>query len=821
MGTLYFSISSVLKRSQSHFLALLFSTLLTFPLAAQVSESGTVKGKIITSDSLDAELVVVGLKGTNKGATTNTQGEFTIEQVPAGNYTLVVQIVGYETIETPVQVQAGETTKVDNIRLKEDSKTLHEVVVEGNRNKFAKRESDMVARLPLKNIENPQVYNTVSKELMQEQVVVNFDDALKNAPGVNKLWTSTGRASDGAGYFSMRGFSVQPSIINGVAGQTNGGIDPSNIEKIETIKGPSGTLFGSSLISFGGLINIVTKKPYETFGGQINYTAGSYDLNRITLDVNSPLNKEKTLLARVNTAYHYEGSWQDAGFKRSFFVAPSISYKVNNRLSFLVNTEIMNSEGTNPLSVFLNRDRKLIAKNPDELRLNFNRSYTSNDITMKNSTINIFGQINYKLSDTWTSQTNLSRSIRTSDGYYSYIMFRDNTPANDTVLTRFIQDQTATGKTTDIQQNFIGDFKIAGMRNRVVIGADLLQLQLHNNSTPYITFDKVSSVNELDPNYRQLTKQNLDARFAALPPGSIVKTGSNSYTYSAYVSNVLNVTQKLLVMASLRVDHFDTKGSTNYNTGITTGKYEQTAFSPKFGAVYQIVQDKVSVFGNYMNGFRNVAQPTQQAVGYSNTFKPQNANQIEGGVKLDVFSNKLNFTACYYHLTVNNILRTENVGQTVLATIQNGAQQSEGIELDLIANPIAGLNIIAGYSYNESTELQSSPTATEGRRPASAGPQQLLNAWISYSLTRGAAKGLGAGIGGNYASENKITNSNLLGEFTLPSYFVFNASVFYNAERYRIGLKLDNLTNQAYYTGWSTVERQMPRRFMASFTFKF
>lgn len=838
MGTLYFSISSLLKRRQSHILAFLISTLLSLPLLAQVSEHGAIKGKIITSDSLDAELVTVGLKGTNKGATTNTAGEFTIEKVPAGSYTLVVQIVGYETIETPVQVEAGETATVPNIQLKEDSKTLHEVVVEGNRNKFARRESDYVARLPITNLENPQVYNTVTKELMQEQVIVNFDDAIKNTPGVTKLWTSTGRGSDGAGYFSMRGFSVQPSLVNGIAGQTNGGIDPANIEKLESIKGPSGTLFGSSLISFGGLLNIVTKKPYETFGGEISYTAGTFDLNRITLDVNSPINKDKTLLVRLNSAYHYEGSFQDAGFQKKLFVAPSVTYKFNNRLSVNVTTEIMNSEGTNPLSVFLNRERALIRKTIDELDINWNKSFTSNDITIKNQTLNIFGQINYRINDQWTSQTNLSRSIRTSDGYYSYVMFQDKTAgtmvANDDTLNRLISDQTAVGKTTQAQQNFIGDFKIGKMRNRVVAGVDFLSLVLHNNSTPYVLFDRVNarsftpvsgSPDLSNTQYNKLNEEALAAKIAASTQTNS-KTGSETRTYSAYVSNVLNVTPKLLLMASLRFDHFVNMGSYNYANNTTTAntEYSQNALSPKLGVVYQIVKDQLSVFGNYMNGYRNVAPVTPVLPDeFPGTFKPQQANQLEGGVKLDAFKHRLSLTVCYYNLLVTNITRSESVTRNAInynVTVQNGSQQSEGFEVDLIASPIQGLNLIGGYAFNESKILQSAP-ATEGRRPTTAGGKHQANAWISYTLTQGKAKGLGAGFGGNYMSENIITNTLVTGEFALPAYIVANASVFYGTTKYRVAIKVDNLTNEAYYAGWSTIERQMPRRLMASFTFKF
>ncbi len=127
-------------------------------------------------------------------------------------------------------------------------------------------------------------------------------------------------------------------MINGLPGLTNGSLDPSNIDHIEVIKGPSSTLFGSSLISYGGLINTVTKKPYQTFGGEVSYQAGSYGLNRITADLNTPLNKEgeNEVLFRVNTAYHSENSFQDAGFRKSFFIAPTLSFKASDRLSFLV-----------------------------------------------------------------------------------------------------------------------------------------------------------------------------------------------------------------------------------------------------------------------------------------------------------------------------------------------------------------------------------------------------------------------------------------------------------------------------------------------------
>jgi iron complex outermembrane receptor protein len=237
-------------------LLLAFSTLCPGFLSARNNDlegNGAIKGTVTTTDGKPADQVTVRIKNTRKTTVTDENGVFLFSNVKPGTYTLQLTLVGYGSKEETITVTADNTVQTA-VSLSLSDVQLQEVVVNTGRSKFAKKESEYVARLPLKNLENPQVYNVVTKELLQEQVVVNFDDALKNTPGVNRLWSSTGRPNDGAGYFSMRGFSVQPTMINGIPGLTNGGIDPANVERIESIKGPSGTLFGSSFISFGGLL---------------------------------------------------------------------------------------------------------------------------------------------------------------------------------------------------------------------------------------------------------------------------------------------------------------------------------------------------------------------------------------------------------------------------------------------------------------------------------------------------------------------------------------------------------------------------------------
>lgn len=140
--------------------------------------------------------------------------------------------------------------------------------------------------------------------------------------------------------------------------------------------------------------------------------------------------------------------------------------------------------------------------------------------------------------------------------------------------------------------------------------------------------------------------------------------------------------------------------------------------------------------------------------------------------------------------------------------------------IDLTVNPIAGLSIIAGYSYNESVNKKTSPSV-DGRREISAGPRNLVNGWVSYTIQNGVAKGLGFGFGGNYASENAITNTAETGRFVIPAYTILNATAFYATGAFRFGLKVDNLTDKKYWKGWSTVEPQKLRQVIGNISFHF
>ncbi|MGN8070439.1 TonB-dependent receptor domain-containing protein [Mucilaginibacter sp. 22184] len=776
------------------FLTLCFSS----HVASAQTPTGSIKGIVKTGDNEPIGLATLLIKETNQRTMTSVNGRFNFKKVKPGTYTLVASYVGSTTKLQQITV-AENAEAVAEFILEDDSKNLQEVSVKGHKtNKFLKKETEDVARLPLKNLENPQVYSVVTSELMKEQVVTSYVDGFKNIPGTGvPLVYNNGRTT-----LLSRGFTTGNFIRNSVAGYNFNAIDPADIEKIEAIKGPTGTLFNSSLASFGGLFNRVTKQPFGTPRTEISYNTGSFDLNRLTADINTPLNQDKTLLFRVNTALHTEHSFQDAGYTRSFFVAPSITYIINDRLSVDVDAEIGNGSATSAYR--LAPDPKAKIYNIKDLGIDYKRSFANNNLDYQSRQIDLYALVNYKISDSWKSQTMFNKTFSTTKGYVTAMTIAD------TGIRRQVTKEDYPYYITNVQQNFIGDFKIGKFRNRIVTGFEYYS-QKSNFTNAVVNMPLINYKNP-GAAYNNYTPEKVSALINAQAPKVGDYVQNNQSSFAAYVSDVFNITDRLNAMASLRIDRFINKGAYTPADGKTTGNFNQTALSPKFGLVYQLVKDKVSLFGNYMNGFNNVT-----ATSFDNTpFKPQYANQWEGGVKVDVWDHKISSTVSYYDISVTNTTMDDPAHPGF--STQAGTQLSKGIEAELIANPFAGFNIVAGFAYNNSKITNAAAgTGIQGLRPAASGPARLANLWASYRITNGKMEGLGFGVGGNYGSSSYQTNTATF-KFTIPSYTTVDATAFYDQPKYRIGVKLDNLTNEKY---WSfRLAPQNPTRFTLNLTLK-
>lgn len=578
--------------------------------------------------------------------------------------------------------------------------------------------------------------------------------------------------------------------------------DPANLESIEVIKGPSGTLFGTTLISYGGLVNRVTKRAYEGQGGEVSLTGGAWGLGRLSADYNTPLDAAKRVLFRVNTAVHKEGSFKDYGVNKTIMFSPTVTYNVNDRLTINVEAEYFKSNRT---TSYINISGVDI-KNLNELNWDWKRSYASNDVTSKSEVLNLFGEVKYRISDKWSSQTLTSYSRTDNNANY---IFLDVTSKDS--LSRRVMNIPSIFNTQQIQQNFNGEFNIGRVRNRVLIGLDYTRLTTEDTRTVISNYDKGLNGNltgmlpvhvaKLDPIFKNQYETAL---------GNVSKVSANkrhTQTYSIYASDVINPIDRLDLIASVRFDRFDD----------VQNDYMQTAWSPKFGAVYQILKDRASIFANYMNGFKNKGPAAYNPEGDIKDFKPEHAFQWEAGLKLEFFDRKLNSTISLYHIKVKDRIRSikTDAGASVpFYSVQDGEQVSKGFEIDIIANPLPGMHIIMGYGYNHNEFTRGDAI---GKRENGT-PNHLGNFWISQKLVDGTFKGLGIGLGGNFASSSYLDAQN---KYLASGYGKLDATLFYEYKSVKFGIKINNLTDKRYWLVDSYAETQAPRQFLANITYKF
>ncbi|ETK10228.1 hypothetical protein T231_06125 [Tannerella sp. oral taxon BU063 isolate Cell 6/7/9] len=251
-----------MKKKLSLLAVLLVSTL------CLMAQKGAIKGRVIAADGTPVAGAIINVLQTNYNTVADDDGRFQLSNLPPGNRLLQVGALGYADYRTQVTVPENAELTLD-ITLQQTSVELSDITVTAPAAVYAEKRSSTASRMPITNLENPQVYTVLPKELMRAQLISDYQSALNSAPGVSNV--NYGPGSGGIGLWAyMRGFNVQTATIrNGLATNFVTLSDPYNTERLEVIKGPVGTLFGTTLVSYGGLINQETKKPLGVRRGEL------------------------------------------------------------------------------------------------------------------------------------------------------------------------------------------------------------------------------------------------------------------------------------------------------------------------------------------------------------------------------------------------------------------------------------------------------------------------------------------------------------------------------------------------------------------------
>ncbi len=227
----------------------LFSLLFSISVFAQ---TGSVAGSIRSSGT-PLQFATVGIEKSGLGAITDVHGNFELGEVPYGEHELIISMVGYETRSEQIRISASKPAAVLDISLEESIEALDAVmVVSGTMREMSK-------------LESPVPVEVYTPEFFKANPTPSIFESMQNVNGVrpqlncNVCNTGDIHINGLEGPYTMVTIDGMPIVsgLSTVYGLT--GIPQSLIERVEIVKGPASTLYGSEAV--GGLINIITRKP--------------------------------------------------------------------------------------------------------------------------------------------------------------------------------------------------------------------------------------------------------------------------------------------------------------------------------------------------------------------------------------------------------------------------------------------------------------------------------------------------------------------------------------------------------------------------------
>ena len=716
---------------------------------------------------------------------------------------------------------------------KRKGQELKEVIVNGN-----KHQKPVTAlRSGLKPMDAPQSVQIIDGEVIQQQQAIRLSDVIKNANGV---YVSSARGGASESFYS-RGYDMSANNMFKNGFRYNAGSIPevAGLDRVEFLKGGSALLYGN--VAPGGILNLVTKTPSFQSGGEVSMQMGSYAYYKPSVDFYGPLNK--SIAYRFNGSYENSESFRDVVKNERLYVNPSLLFLVSDKTQITVQGDYLNADWTPDFGTGI-IGKELV----DVPRSNFYGALWSTGNT-KSSSASVL--LNHDFNKNWKLNFNSS--------FQSYDRTQKSTAQLATVLpngdwTRPLVENKNLEQILGDQLSLQGAFNTGSIKHQIFTGADWE----NSFATAYTyvftpaNYDTINLYN-FDPS----TQRNdiPDSRNT-----QIAKTETNRF--GAYFQDLISITEQIKVLAGIRwswqeaevttyKEFVDTKTkitTTPENTVPTVApKRNDQAFSPKIGLVYQPTKD-LSLFASYSSSFTPNTGLTVEGA----AIEPSIIDQFEIGIKKDFWKGLLSTNVTVYQITNSNLAQTApfladgttvNTDSTI--KVLGGGTKSKGIEVDVTARPIEGLNIIAGYSYNDMRYTNTSGTNgsfVEGDRVVRT-PANTANLSFFYTLPSGVLKGLSFGAIGNYIgdrlggwnddylwTENKPATDPKTYTVTirdrdipLDGYTTIDASLGYTWKKFSILCRLSNITNELNYTVHEnySVNPIAPRQFFTTLKYKF
>ena len=742
----------------------------------------TITGTIKSNSGDPISYATISILNTSKATAADQEGKFALP-LPIGKYKIQFTAVGFASKLQEIEV-AEENSPLE-ILLLESTDVLGEVVVTAN-----KREEDLM-----------RVASSISS-LSDKKIEDTRPWGLGGLTALIPNYTYQELGVPFQQVQSIRGiqvFSENPAVstyvddVNSMDILANG-FAFTDIERIEVLRGPQGTLFGRN--AMGGVINIITKKPGNTATGFAEVGAGNLGLQRHSLGFKAPILKDKLFFGVNGLFQSQDGYWKNdttgtgatnglangktVGGEKNLYGNMFLKWLPSERLSLTLNLKGQKDWSNNTGFFVSQSDRDLALANPDKINLARVGEHERN--IMNNSLVAKYYGSNLTLTSITAYQT-IDLSFKDIDfpGFYH----------------SFYQNEI--GEKLPPQEVFSQEIRInSNIEDRLSYTAGLYG------------FSQVG--------YEPSTNLAYESPFFP-NTYAIFRNKANNFGFAGFGEINYQFTEKLKATAGLRYDYekreatFNGFGDAVFSNGTftqiksdTTVSGDYSALTPKLALSYA-ANGRSTIYMTYTRGFRAGGVNAQKVPeNVSQTFDPEFSNNYEIGYKTFSSSKKTSLTASAFLIQWKDLQFFNLVAPFTYARENVGDAQSLGLELELTTIPAKGLQVDGSLGINQ-TEYQSFDLtrvsfATGEEKTTSIGGNSLSNApshtaFLGTQYTLHMQNEWVLVIRGEIRSIGEYY-TDIQNQILQPNYTLVNSRISVNHRNYSLALWGQNLTNERY-----------------------
>ncbi|MEH2393760.1 MAG: TonB-dependent siderophore receptor [Nostoc sp.] len=642
-----------------------------------------------------------------------------------------------------------------------------ELVVTGEQDGYRVPDSTTATRTDTPQRDIPQSIQVIPQQVIKDQQITRISDAVRNVSGV----TPQGGYAGSTDNYNIRGFTTYDNLRNGFAVQDNF-VNPTNIERIEVLKGPASVLYGQ--FEPGGVVNYITKQPLSEPYYSAEFTAGSFSTYRPSIDISGPLNSDRTLLYRLNTAYENFGSFIDFNHQETFAIAPALTYKIDDATTLTLEYE------------YLKLDRVFndgLAAYPSVFKAPISRFLGEPDDHFSQETNSVFLNVNHRFSKNIQFRSGFSATVNNSEESE----FRpDSIDADGRTVRRRFAAGPGYYQNYSLQNDLISNFSTGSIQHQLLVG-------LEWNKYIY-GYDYLRSAASLTPSIDLFNPVYGASRPAEFDEAA-ERDRNDRNTIAVYLQDQVTLLPNLKLLVGGRYDFIHRKNRVQLLDSLgrdpiddaTIDRLYDDAFSPRVGIVYQPIEP-ISIYASYSRSFN----PSSSQTADRTELPPERGTQYEVGLKADLIKDRLSATFAAYDITKENVATTDPNNRDF--SIAAGEVKSRGLEFDVSGQILSGWNVIGSLFHNDAFVSRDNSLPVGDSLVNAAGIGGSL--WTSYEIQNGDWKGLGFGGGVFYTGDREAELPNT---FKIPSYVRADATIFYKRDNWRVGLNFKNLFDTQYY----------------------